>query len=576
MRQNRLPLVLVMAGSLVVASLWRGSTPARSARGDSTTTRPSAEAVATQNFGQFNSYTLGLLLGGLRGPLVMTLWSTSETQKSERNLEDINTKIELIGLLQPEFDTVHLFQIWNKAYNLSVQMSNLSSKYATILDALDYANKRRQERSQNINLESSVASVFFDKLGNSAEKSYYRERVRDESMAPLGQIKFVFPQSRRDDFVRAALEAGADARRYSIRPESDELLTARLRADYGERMIGKFTGERVTNERIAPRSARTSAGAMRSSLDPVLDEKGRILPALAARDRPSDAKDIDWRPQDGEFSYLVRFETYPYGLSPYAYAYNYYKRSVSLQETMKQRHAQLSERVISSRPALSLKNWSEEEIERGRLAEMAQYGLAPTPEDRAALPYELPAAGLPLTRVVDTPLIQEAIYCYTTAATIAEAALGEYREHIARYREDSATYTSHMAHSKAMAALAKADAAYLKAGLAKGSEQIELARAAVKDYEAALDLLSLNSLAFFVPDEVLAETMPRGYGKIDAMNAFENPGAFPRELIEPTIAKIYKIMDLPDVQTITEVAEYRTYSVRAVMRLESLRSLPGI
>lgn len=510
MRQNRLPLVLLMAGSLVAASLWRGSSPARSARGDITaTTRPSSEAVATQNFGQFNSYTLGLLLGGLRGPLVMTLWSTSESQKSERNLEDINTKIELIGLLQPEFDTVHLFQIWNKAYNLSVQMSNLSSKYSTILDAIDYANKRREERNQNVNLESSVASVYFDKLGNSAEKTYYRERVRDESMAPKGQVKFVFTPARRDDFLKAALDAGADARRYSIRPEggAKEMLTARLRADYGERMVSTFAGEGVTTERIAARPTKASSGAMRTSIDPVLDEQGRILPALARRDRPSTAMDLDWRPEDGELSYLVRFEPYPYGLSPYAFAYNYYKRSVSLQETMKQRHAQLSERVISSRPALSLKNWSEEELERGRLAEMAQYSLSPTPEDRAALPYELPAAGLPLTRVTSTPLIQEAIYCYTTAARIADSAIDEYRQHVGRYREDSATYTSHMAHSMAMAALAKADATYLQAALAQGNQQIELARTAMKEYQHALDLLSLNALAFFTPEELIAQAM---------------------------------------------------------------------
>ena len=61
----------------------------------------------------------------------MFLWTSSENQKTDRNLQDIDTKIELIRMLQPEFVSVHIFQIWNKAYNLSVQMSNLASKYAT-------------------------------------------------------------------------------------------------------------------------------------------------------------------------------------------------------------------------------------------------------------------------------------------------------------------------------------------------------------------------------------------------------------------------------------------------------------
>ncbi len=569
MRQNRIPLVAAMAASLVLASVWRGSAPARAAR---------AEAVASQNFGQLTSYSLGLLLGGLRGPLVMMLWSTSETQKSERNLEDINTKIELIGQLQPEFDSVIIFQIWNKAYNLSVQMSNLSSKYSMILDAIDFANKRRVERSQNINFESAVASVFFDKLGNSSEKTYYRERVRDESMAPKGQVKFVFPPERRDDFVKAALAAGADARRYSIRPEggAGDLLTARLRADYGERLKALFTGDRVTSEMIAPRPSNMNSGSLRTALDPVLDESGRILPALALRERPAEVKDLDWRPQDGELAYLVRFEPFPYGVSPYAFAYDYYKRSVSLQETMKQRHAQLSERVISSRPALSLKSWSEEEIERGRLAEIAQYSLSPTPEAKSPLPYELPAAGLPLTRVVDTPLIREAIYCYTSASKVAESAIVEYRDHVARYREDAANYASHMSHSQAMAALAGADATFLRAGLAQGNERIELARSAIKQYERALDLIALNSLAFFVPGEVLDQVMPKGYGKIDAMNAFDNPGALPAEIIQPAILGVYKIIDANPGMQSDEIAEYRAYAVRAATRIDTLKKLPGL
>ncbi len=580
MKQNRVPLVLLMAGSLVAASLWRQSTPARIARADVTaTTRPNTEAVATQNFGQFNSYTLGLLLGGLRGPLVMSLWSSSESQKSERNLEDINTKIELIGLLQPEFDTVHLFQIWNKAYNLSVQMSNLSSKYATILDAIDYANKRRTERNQNLNLDSALASVYFDKLGNSSEKMYYRERVRDETMKPVGQVKFVFPTTKRDDFVKLALDAGADSRRYSIRPESgsDQLLTARLRADYADRMILKFTGEKITTLRIDPRPGKLIAGAIRSSLDPVLDADGRLLPEFASRNRPADVNDLDWRPQDGEYSYLARFEPYTYGISPYAFAYNYYKRSVALQETMKQRHAQLSERVISSRPALSLKNWSEEELERGRLAEMAQFALSPTPETQAPLPYELPASKLPMNRVTQTPLIDEAIYCYSRAAVLANGAIVEYRDHVKRYREDAATYSSHVAHSMAMGELASGDALFLQASIAQGNAQKDLAQQSMKHYRRALDLLSLNVLAYFTPEELLADAMPKGYGKIDAINAFENSGAFPMELISPTTERVYKTIDAnPELQqAASEITEYRTYSARAVLRLDALRTFVG-
>ena len=69
----------------------------------------------------------GRVTANLRGPLVMILWPSAEEQKTEKDLEDFDTKIELIRLLQAEFDTVHLFQIWSKAYNVSAQLASYSN-----------------------------------------------------------------------------------------------------------------------------------------------------------------------------------------------------------------------------------------------------------------------------------------------------------------------------------------------------------------------------------------------------------------------------------------------------------------
>src|SRR5439155_20618812 len=129
-----------------------------------------------------NSFALALLLGGLRGPLVMVLWTSSESQKNEKDIEGFDTKVEWIRLLQPEFDTVHIFQVWNKAYNISVQMASLANKYATILDAIDYAQRVEAGRPNNINMVYAIAGIYFDKLGSSSEKPYYRKRVREETL----------------------------------------------------------------------------------------------------------------------------------------------------------------------------------------------------------------------------------------------------------------------------------------------------------------------------------------------------------------------------------------------------------
>jgi len=132
-----------------------------------------------------DSFALGLLLGGLRGPLVMVLWASSENQKINKDLEDIDTKIDLIRRLQPEFDSVHIFQMWNKAYNLSVMMANIQNKYAAILDGLDYGRSVLEQRADNLNVLYQMGEIYFNKLGNPvgnpADKRYYNARVAAEN-----------------------------------------------------------------------------------------------------------------------------------------------------------------------------------------------------------------------------------------------------------------------------------------------------------------------------------------------------------------------------------------------------------
>ena len=150
-RRGRIAIITVLLVGLGLATVMRQV--AANQRG-------STHLAASTPLSRMNSYALALLLGGLRGPLVMFLWPSSEGQKSEKNLEDFDTKVEWIRLLQAEFDTVHIFQIWNKAYNISVLMANPANKYATILDALDYAHQVDAERPNHINMLSAIAGIF--------------------------------------------------------------------------------------------------------------------------------------------------------------------------------------------------------------------------------------------------------------------------------------------------------------------------------------------------------------------------------------------------------------------------------
>ena len=156
MKRSRLPLVILLLAALLLNGMLQSLV-----RGKRDQIVP--PRVSLSHLSGVDSFTMGLILGGLRGPLVIALWVSVENQRADRDLQNIDTMIELIRMLQPEFDPVHMFQIWNKAYNMSVQMTALSNKYAVILDALDYGRRVDDERPDNIHVLYSLADVYFQK-----------------------------------------------------------------------------------------------------------------------------------------------------------------------------------------------------------------------------------------------------------------------------------------------------------------------------------------------------------------------------------------------------------------------------
>jgi len=421
MKSNKIVIVAI----LIVALLGAGLTGAlsRSVRERVTwgeNGRPPQAGRAS--LAQMNSFALALLLGGLRGPLVMFLWTSSETAKNDRNLEDVDTQIEWIRMLQPEFDTVHIFQIWNKAYNHSVQMANPSNKYTTILDALEYARSVDRERPQNINILTAIGQTYFDKLGNSSEKAYYRRRVREETQ------------------------------QHDVK--------------------GKLTRE---DPEFKPLEHEICLGA-----------EGRIVSA---------------KKQD--LQYLLKYEPFPQGISPFAIAFNYYKWSQVLQSEKGQRHAQMSDLVIDSRPALALKNWAADEWERGRRFEILAYGRK-TPIERT--PMEAVTADLSPGAAPELPDdIGRALYCYELTARLGDDAMVEYERHLKSYLVNESTYLSHIDEIRAMQQLVRADAAFLGKNVSTAEDRAVVAGL----YHKAKILYARMILKYYVDDQVINTLKPQ-------------------------------------------------------------------
>jgi hypothetical protein len=572
MNANRLGVIVVVICSLLAASFVRS----RPVVG-----RSASQNTSNKSLAQMDSYALGLLLGGLRGPLVMMLWMTSENQKNERNLEDFDTKLQYIRMLQPEFDSVLLFQMWNRAYNISVQMANLPSKYSVVISAIDDGMEVRRERPENLNIESEIARIYFDKLGNSSEKGYYRQRVREDTMPLTEMAKFTFDADKSETFTRAALAAGVDPRRFTIRREADPAkASAVVRAELMDKISAALNDSAVKVEKLAPKNAvATGRQSQRTRLDSLLDDEFRILPQFVDRSlastNPTD--DALWRPQAGELQYLTRFEPYPEGVSVFALSYNYYKRSIALMRDRNLHHAQLSDRVVSSRAGLSLKNWAEEEYERGRRSEVLGFNR-PLPESQDQNAMEMTVADISTDRVPLTPLMRDAIYSYQRSSQIAYEAAREYRDHLAQNREDVQVYASHIAWMEVLTRLMLADRIYLQIVTNDSPEQrIALARQATDLYLSASDMSLRNGLAFFANDEVIQKHFPAGMTKADVLNLITlQPGRMTAEQVGQAYAAAFELAKSePGFYSFEELNEFRAYSTRAMSRVSLLSSLVG-
>jgi len=400
-----------------------------------------------------DSFTLALLLGGLRGPLVMFLWSTSEAQKSDKDLEDFDTKIEWIRRLQPEFDTVHMFQIWNKAYNISVMMASPANKYIAIMQALDYADNVDRERPGDINIISAISGVYGNKLGGTAvqERAFYDQQFRLETMTDAAR-RIAYPEEKQ--FRRL----------WTVPREVNGIKTVGVN---------------------------------------FLDDRNQILSQFLSpqQDRPAGAKG-EWN--DGSpLQYLAQYEPFPYGIPPIAMGYDYAKRSQVALTVEGQKPLQLSAMVIDSQPALQLRSWGEAEAKRARILEAKAFDVSIPAVETVESDKALASVGV-AQPAADRHALEAAIYSYGLSARLARDARKEYERHLGQkeYLNRFQTYASHLDDVENDGLISQADHDCLAAGNASGAEREKLLDSSRDSYARAVTESKRIVLKYYIEDPV--------------------------------------------------------------------------
>ncbi|HEY1923355.1 MAG TPA: hypothetical protein VGG44_11450, partial [Tepidisphaeraceae bacterium] len=433
-----------------------------------------------------------------------------ETQKQQHDLQDFDTKVEWIRLLQPEFDTVHLFQIWNKAYNISVQMASLRNKYTTILDAIDYGQKVERERPDDINIIAAVAALYGDKLGTSAEHVYYRSRIRRESQS---LTRITFPSSRADEFRSLASKAGwiEDQSPITVNDKTkiDQVTVEPVSA---KQLITQFTGPGVEYlSETRPDEQQHDPSWRRVRLNAMLDADGYILPELlkAPYPRPADIPASQPWYDGSSLQFLKQFEPFPYGISTLALAYNDYKQAQLLQLLWGEHHIQSGETVIDARPALALKDWAKDEWERGRRYELRMWGLS-VPESADPIELESPTSDDAFDKpTADKTDFEAAIYSYALGARLFHDAREEFLAHMDRYKTNASVYFVHVDDSISGEQLMNADHDYLAAASATGPERQRLLESAATSYHGAMLQFAVTIMKYYIDEAVAVQAFPK-------------------------------------------------------------------
>ena len=564
-RRSSLPvvgaLIVSLVGTGVTGSLCMGQRQALETKRGHTVNHQA-------NLSNMNSFALGLLLGGLRGPLVMALWTSSENQKTEHDLADFDTKVELIRLLQPEFDTVHLFQIWNKAYNISVQMSNVANKYTAILDALDYAYSVDQERPDDINIIASIGGLYFDKFGGSTERFYFSPRVRDESRPDEAFVRVIFAPEKLVDVQRAARFSGAPVYALTARDaggDSGKQMLV-LRKSVADAMQKRAADLATFEPQPFHSITRHDAAGRRLEQDVLLDDKGNVLQQFltprAGHTASGDAADGSPLP------YLTKFQPYPLGVSPYALGYNYYKRCQWLMLNRGAHHAQMADRVLSSRPALALEKWSEEEWYTALRGEIELSGQTPPLDDgNLQQPTRDHVIGDPLP---SCPLFDQTIQHFERGVAVAGQAIAEYEEHIQRYTEDELTYRSHIRDVSARRELLSGDAAYLRTMSTTGEARTQFAAQARTHYAAAANLYGRLYMRYFMSDDDAKAVLPKDVRNLKRVDVDPEMGRLRDEEVPEVMGKLVQLYRSNQGVNSEDFQEIYGYIDRCYARLRNL------
>ncbi|MEZ6140480.1 MAG: hypothetical protein R3B84_07910 [Zavarzinella sp.] len=107
---------------------------------------------------------INLLLTGTRGIVVCGLWNYAMEKAKKHEWNELDTTVKSITTLQPHFTSPWLFQSWNIAYNVSVEMDSLDDMYYYIARGINILAEGEDQNRRNPDLRWNMGFYYQNKF----------------------------------------------------------------------------------------------------------------------------------------------------------------------------------------------------------------------------------------------------------------------------------------------------------------------------------------------------------------------------------------------------------------------------
>ena len=145
-----------------------------------------------------------LSLVGLRGVAVSYLWMTAIDKQKRNDFHEFELLVRYVTKLQPHFITPWIFQSWNIAYNVSVEMHSINDMYFYIARGIDMLAEGERRNKKSPDMRFWIAFYFQNKFGVSDQVQTLRCLFALSCMPPGDREPALFADDKDPDGVNRA------------------------------------------------------------------------------------------------------------------------------------------------------------------------------------------------------------------------------------------------------------------------------------------------------------------------------------------------------------------------------------